>query len=79
MSWTLKETDDAFVLERRGHITHKLTIDRAYFAGLTDAEKMLALLAAMERLDDHARAASLCAGPDGVDVIAGVPPCASSR
>lgn len=77
--FTLTETDSHFVLERRGHVTTKIEIAREYFAPLTDAEKIQALLHAMDRVEDHARAAGLYAGPDGVDVIAKVPPCASSR
>lgn len=72
--FTLRETASHFVLERRGHVTAKIEIAREWFAPLSDADKVQALLHAMDRVEDHARAASLYAGPDGTDVVSRLPP-----
>jgi len=71
--FTLTETDSHFVLERRGHVTTKIEIAREFFAPLTDAQKIEALLVCMDKLDDHAKVAGLYAGPDGVDVVGRLP------
>lgn len=73
MSWTLAKTDTHYVLERRGFVTLKMEIAREYFDPLSSEEKIEALLVGMDKLDDHARAAGIYAGPDGVDVIGRLP------
>jgi hypothetical protein len=79
MSWTHRLTDTHYVVEKRGHVTTKIEIAREYFDALPSDQKIEVILVAMERVEDHARVAGLYAGPDGVDVLAEVPPCASSR
>ncbi len=73
MSYTLTETDAHFVLEQRGHVTTKIEIAREFFSSLTDAQKIEALVAAMEMVEEHARVRSLYAGPDGVEVVGRMP------
>lgn len=71
--FTLTETWSHYVLERRGHVTVKIEIAREYFSKLNDAEKIEALLVAMDKVEDHARVEGLYAGPDGVDVVGRLP------
>lgn len=76
MSFTFAKTDTHYVLERRGWLTVKIEIAREYFDALPSDQKIEAILVAMERVEDHARAYAF-GGP--TDVVLGVPPCASSR